>query len=173
MLEPIIMNSIQLLITGGTLDKDYQATTGELVFTDTHIHELLTEANSTLNLIPKTLMLKDSLEMTESDRETIAQACIQSPQKQIVITHGTDTMTETALYLSKVTELRNKTIVLTGAMRPYKLGRSDASFNIASALMSVQLAKNGVYITMNGRLFNANNVIKNRLLGQFELLKLN
>ncbi|MDX1352670.1 MAG: asparaginase domain-containing protein [Thiomicrorhabdus sp.] len=160
--------SIKLLITGGTLDKDYQATTGELVFFDSHVAELLAEANSTLNISTKILMLKDSLEMTENDRAIIAQACMDSMQNHIVITHGTDTMVETARHLSSCLELQQKTIVLTGAMRPYKLGQSDASFNMASALMAVQLATQGVYIAMNGQLFNANNVTKNRTLGQFE-----
>ncbi|BCN93390.1 asparaginase [Thiomicrorhabdus immobilis] len=160
--------SIQLLITGGTLDKDYQTTSGELIFKQTHLNELLREANTTLTIEPQVLMLKDSLEMTDNDREIIYLACLNTKNNQIVITHGTDTMRETAVYLSKHAGLTEKTIVLTGAMRPFKLGHSDASFNVAAALMAVQLAPNGVYITMNGQLFHADKVHKNRQLGQFE-----
>lgn len=162
------MKTVQILITGGTLDKDYQTTTGDLVFSDSHINQLLKEANTTLAFEITTLMLKDSLEMTDKDRELIYQACKKSNSEQIVITHGTDTIVETALYLKNSHNLNNKTIILTGAMRPYMLGQSDASFNVASALMAVQLAPNNIYITMNGQLFNAENVAKNRSLGQFE-----
>lgn len=164
------MNSatIQLFITGGTLDKDYQTTSGELTFTQTHLDELLSEANTTLHIDSQVLMLKDSLEMNDNDRESIYQACLNTKNQQIVITHGTDTMRETALYLLKQPGLVTKTVVLTGAMRPFKLGFSDASFNVACALMAVQLARPGVYITMNGKLFNADKVHKNRQLGLFE-----
>jgi len=162
------MKKIQLFITGGTLDKDYQTTTGELVFTQTHVDTLLNQANLTLPINIKTLMLKDSLEMTDSDREYIYQACLNSNAKYIVITHGTDTMVETARYLQQTNTLNTKTIILTGAMRPFMLGNSDASFNMASALMAAQLASSGIYITMNGQLFNADSVHKNRELGQFE-----
>ena len=160
--------SIQLLITGGTLDKDYNTTSGELVFTETHMNQLLNEANTSLKIDSKVLMLKDSLEMTLSDRETIYQACLNTSRPQIIITHGTDTMSDTALYLQSKTGLTDKKIILTGAMRPFKLGNSDASFNVASALMAVQLVSPGIYITMNGRIFAANNVQKNRTIGQFE-----
>ena len=159
---------IQLLITGGTLDKDYNTTSGELVFTETHMNQLLNEANTSLKIDSKVLMLKDSLEMTLSDRETIYQACLNTSSPQIIITHGTDTMSDTALYLQSKTGITDKTIILTGAMRPFKLGNSDASFNIGSALMAVQLVSPGIYITMNGRIFAANNVQKNRTIGQFE-----
>ncbi|WEJ63756.1 asparaginase [Thiomicrorhabdus lithotrophica] len=160
--------NIQLLITGGTLDKDYNTTSGELVFTETHMNQLLNEANTSLTVESRVLMLKDSLEMTLSDREIIYQACLKTSSQQIIITHGTDTMSETALYLQSKTGLTDKTIILTGAMRPFKLGNSDASFNVASALMAVQLVSPGIYITMNGQIFAANNVQKNRTIGQFE-----
>lgn len=160
--------AIQLLITGGTLDKDYHATRGELVFAQTHLSELLSEANTTLDIQSQVLMLKDSLEMTNTDREIIYQACLTSQKSHIVITHGTDTMCKTATYLLNRPGLVNKTIVLTGAMRPFKLGNSDASFNLASALMAVQLAKPSVYIAMNGQLFSADQVQKNRELGLFQ-----
>lgn len=159
---------IQLLITGGTLDKDYNTASGELVFTETHMIELLKEANTSLTINSNVLMLKDSLEMTLSDRELIYQACLKISSQQIIITHGTDTMSDTALHLQSKTDIADKTIILTGAMRPFKLGNSDASFNVASALMAVQLVSPGIYITMNGRIFAANNVQKNHTIGQFQ-----
>lgn len=162
--------TIHLLITGGTLDKQYQATTGELFFPYTHLPLILQEANSTLAIESTVLMQKDSLEMTKEDRALICQTCIDSPQQSIVITHGTDTMVETALTLLKRTDLKGKTVILTGAMRPFMLGNSDASFNLGAALMAAQLANPGVYIAMNGQIFNANNVQKDRQLGQFKPL---
>ncbi len=158
---------IQLFVTGGTLDKQYQATTGELMFPATHVPIMLQEANTTLAIETTVLMQKDSLELTDDDRELICQACIDTPQQTIVITHGTDTMVNTALVLNQHPNLKHKTIVLTGAMRPFMLGHSDANFNLGSALMAVQLASSGVYIVMNGRLFSANQVQKNRQLGLF------
>lgn len=159
---------IDLIITGGTIDKDYQETTGELVFSESHLPTLLSEANCTLNIYAQTVMLKDSLEMEDTDRQNILEACLRSNGSQIVITHGTDTMVETAQVLQKSPDLANKTIVLTGAMRPYMLGHSDASFNIGNAFAAVQTAEKGVYIAMNGRIFTADSVIKNRQAGIFE-----
>lgn len=161
---------IALFVTGGTLDKDYHAISGQLTFTETHVRELLDEANCQLNIELKILMLKDSLEMTTMDREAVLLACKNTYSSHIVITHGTDTMVETAQHLLSSTDanLQNKTIVLTGAMRPFKLSQSDASFNIGNALMACQLASEGVYIAMNGQLFNANQVVKNREIGVFQ-----
>ncbi|HIE40339.1 MAG TPA: asparaginase [Thiomicrorhabdus sp.] len=158
---------IQLFVTGGTLDKQYQTTTGKLMFPATHLPIMLQEANATLTIETTVLMQKDSLELTDDDREQICQACLDTPQQNIVITHGTDTMVNTALALNQHPNLKHKTIVLTGAMRPFMLGHSDANFNLGSALMAVQLASPGVYIAMNGRLFSANQVQKNRQLGLF------
>lgn len=160
--------NIKLLITGGTIDKDYQTTSGELVFSQTHLKALLQEANCTLNVDSQVLMLKDSLEMISSDRQQIVEACLATESQQIVITHGTDTMVESALTLLDETKLAEKTIVLTGAMRPYMLGKSDASFNVATALTAVQLSRPGVYIAMNGQVFTADKVQKNRQAGLFE-----
>lgn len=160
---------ITLLVTGGTLDKDYQTTTGELVFSETHLPQLLKEANSSLPIRTNVLMLKDSLEMLDSDREQILRACIDSGTDRVVITHGTDTMTDTALFLKNSRQVTGKTVVLTGAMRPFKLNQSDASFNLGSALMACQLAAPGIYIAMNGELFEASQVTKNRQEGIFEL----
>ena len=158
---------IRLFVTGGTLDKQYQETTGELMFPSTHLPILLQEANVSLPIETTVLMQKDSLEISEDERTQICQACIDTPQQKIVITHGTDTMVNTATALSRTPELNNKTIILTGAMRPFMLGHSDASFNLGSALTAVQLTKAGVYIAMNGQLFQANQVQKNRELGLF------
>lgn len=159
---------IQLFISGGTIDKDYDAVLGELIFPATHIPELLSEANSTLPITVDVLMQKDSLQMDQNDREKISQACQNSACAKIVITHGTDTMVETALCLLANPDLVDKTIVLTGAMRPYKLGKSDAAFNLGAALMAVQTAQAGVFICMNGHLFRADQVQKNRSAGLFE-----
>ena len=163
-------SKITLLITGGTIDKDYDAISGNLCFSETHLRELLKEANCTLDIDIKILVLKDSLEITRQDRDAIALACKNADSNDIVISHGTDTMVETAQHLlnSEETDLTNKTIVMTGAMRPFKLGSSDASFNIGSALMATQLTPPGVFIAMNGKLFNANQVTKNRLVGVFQ-----
>ncbi len=158
---------IRLLITGGTLDKQYQPTTGELIFPPTHLPIMLKEANTTLAIETTVLMQKDSLELTDHDRDQIRQTCIQVPQQNIVITHGTDTMVKTAQYLNQSSALNSKTIVLTGAMRPFMFGHSDANFNLGSALMAVQLAQPGVYIAMNGQLFKASQVQKNYQLGLF------
>jgi len=162
-----IQSPIHLIITGGTLDKQYQASTGELFFPNTHLPVILQEANSTLAIESSVLMQKDSLEMTDEDRALIGQACIDSPHQAIVITHGTDTMVETALALQQQADLTHKTVILTGAMRPFMLGNSDASFNLGAALMAAQLVDSGVYIVMNGQIFSANSVQKDRLLGQF------
>ncbi|WP_024851118.1 asparaginase domain-containing protein [Hydrogenovibrio kuenenii] len=163
--------SLLLLVTGGTLDKNYDAISGELNFSTTHLPQILSQANITLDLSIETLMLKDSLEMTQTDREYIAETCVKAAQTRILITHGTDTMTETADYLSSIGQLSGKTLVLTGAMRPFMLGDSDASFNLGAAIMAANLSSNGVYIVMNGMRFDANNVRKNKLLGEFERLR--
>lgn len=163
------MKPIALLACGGTLDKDYNALNGELDFSQSHLPELLKQARQQLNLRLETLMLKDSLDMTQADREQVLKACLKAPENQIVITHGTDTLTQTAEFLADQIDTK-KTIVLTGAMRPFRLGESDASFNLGAALMAVQTTRPGVYIVMNGRLFEAHQVQKNRQLGVFEAL---
>lgn len=159
---------LTLLITGGTLDKDYETTSGELVFRQTHLPEMLQQANCSLQISSQVLMLKDSLEMTDEDRQAILQQCLDTPSSKIVITHGTDTLTTTAETLLSEPALGAKTIVLTGAMRPFKLGASDASFNLGAALTAAQLCPAGVYVAMNGLVFAADQVAKNRTLGVFE-----
>ena len=151
---------IKIFVTGGTFDKEYNELNGELFFKDTHLPEILSLGRSRIPVDIRTLMMIDSLQMTDTDRNNILQNCLQAPEKKIIITHGTDTMVETAQVLAK--KITGKTIVLTGAMIPYKFGSSDGLFNLGSALSFVQTLPEGVYIAMNGRYFNWDNVRKNR-----------
>jgi L-asparaginase len=160
------MSSVRIFVTGGTFDKEYNELNGELFFKDTHIQEILKLGRCMVDLSVRTLMLVDSLEMTDIDRETIVSSCKQATEDRIVITHGTDTMTTTAKILAE--NITNKTIVITGAMIPYKFGSSDGLFNLGSALAFAQTLPYGVYVAMNGRYFNWNNVKKNRQTGFFE-----
>jgi len=158
--------SIQVFITGGTFDKEYNEVNGSLFFKETHLHEMLDLGRSKLDLSITTLMMKDSLDFEDSDRHLIAKACNNSIADKILITHGTDTMTLTATYLAE--QCPQKTIVLTGAMVPYKFGSSDGLFNLGSASAFVQVLPIGVYIAMNGKIFEANKVLKNKDKGEFE-----
>jgi L-asparaginase len=159
---------IQIYVTGGTFDKEYNYLKGELFFKDTHLSEMLKRGRCTVDVNIKTLMMIDSLEMTETDREIIAHNCMKTDAQQIVITHGTDRMVETAQYLAKE-ELEDKIIVLVGAMIPYAFGTSsDGFFNLGSAIAFVQSLDPGIYITMNGRYFSWDNVRKNKETGFFE-----
>jgi L-asparaginase len=158
--------SIRIFITGGTFDKEYNELNGQLYFKDTHINELLKLGRCRVDVDIRTLMMVDSLEMTDDDRQLIARQCQNSDEDKIIITHGTDTMAETAALLAK--ETSGKTIVLTGAMIPYKFGSSDGLFNLGSALAFVQALPKGVYVAMNGRYFTWDNVRKNRQTGGFE-----
>lgn len=160
--------SIRIFITGGTFDKEYNELTGQLFFNDSQLPEMLELGRNLVPVEIRTLMMVDSLEMTDLDRELIAEHCEKSPEEKIVITHGTDTMPLTAQLLDG--RIKNKTIVLTGAMVPYKFGSSDGLFNLGSALAFVQTLAPGVYIAMNGRFFDAKNVRKNKLTGLFEEL---
>ena len=160
--------AIRLLITGGTFDKDYDELTGKLYFHDTHIHEMLRLGRCRVETNVRTVMMVDSLEMTESDREIVKEVCRKAEEERIVITHGTDTMAETARVLGEAA--LPKTIVLTGAMIPYAFGSSDGLFNLGSALSFVQVLPHGVYVAMNGRYFTWDDVRKNRGLGVFETL---
>lgn len=159
---------IRIFVTGGTFDKEYNELNGQLFFKDTHLPEMLVLGRSRVPVDARTLMMIDSLDMTEEDRETIALNCIKADEDKIVITHGTDTMVETAQVLAE--KVKNKTIVLTGAMIPYKFGSSDGLFNLGSALAFVQTLPTGVYIAMNGRYFNWDKVHKNKQIGEFEEL---
>jgi len=161
---------IQVFVTGGTFDKDYNFITGELYFKDTHLQAMFTRGRCTLDIDLKTLMMVDSLEMTEDDRDILIHNCRKSKHKHIIITHGTDRMVMTAKELAAAA-IADKTIVLTGAMIPYAFGTSsDGFFNLGSALAFAQTLAPGVYVVMNGRYFNWSNVRKNRQTGNFEEL---
>ncbi len=159
---------IQVFITGGTFDKEYNFITGELYFRDTHLKEMFGLGRCTIDIDIKTLMMVDSLEMDDEDRNIIVHNCRKSKSDQILITHGTDRMVETAKILAAA-NIEGKTIVLTGAMIPYAFGSSsDGFFNLGSAMAFVQTLPPGVYIVMNGRYFDWDNVKKNRRTGNFE-----
>jgi len=158
---------IQILITGGTFDKSYNHISGDLFFEKTHIPEMLERSKCRLNVDVKTLMMIDSLEMTKKDIEKIIEECKKTKLSRIVITHGTDTMVNTAEKIAE--KIKYKTIVLTGAMIPYAFGSSsDGFFNLGSALSFVQTLENGVYIAINGQYFDFDKVEKNKLKGYFE-----
>jgi L-asparaginase len=158
--------AIRILVTGGTFDKEYNERTGQLFFKDTHIAEMLRLGRSRVEVTIRTVMMIDSLEMSDADRALIVQNCLQSEEDRIVITHGTDTMAETAAAVAGA--VAGKTVVLTGAMIPYAFGSSDGLFNLGSALSFVQVLTPGVYIAMNGKCFPWDKVRKNRERGEFE-----
>jgi L-asparaginase len=164
------MNSgpIRILVTGGTFDKEYNELAGQLFFHETHVPEMLALGRCLLDAVVEKLMMIDSLDMTEEDRRSIAARCASVPESRIVITHGTDTMVETAAHLGRT--VRGKTVVLTGAMVPYKFGSSDGLFNLGSALAFVQTLPEGVYVAMNGHIHPWDRVRKNRAKGVFESL---
>ncbi|MEE9574535.1 MAG: asparaginase domain-containing protein [Gammaproteobacteria bacterium] len=158
--------TIKVLITGGTIDKQYNELNGELIFTQSSVEDMLAQGGAKLDISVETVMLKDSLDMDDNDRQKILTSCLACEESQIVITHGTDTMVETSQVLA--TGIKDKTIVLLGAMVPYQFKNSDALFNLGCAMAAVQTLVNGVYITMNGKIFNYDEVIKNRELGEFK-----
>ena len=157
---------IRILVTGGTFDKEYDEIRGRLYFQDSHVAEMLKLGRCNLDVEIRTLMMIDSLEMTDADRDIIVEQCRAAHEDRIVITHGTDTMVETARMLQ--TNVSGKTIVLTGAMIPYKFGSSDGLFNLGSALAFAQTLPAGVYVAMNGQYFQADQVRKNKSAGIFE-----
>lgn len=157
---------LKIFITGGTLDKEYRQTDGELVLTKTHVNEILGLGRCSLEVDLEIIMLKDSLFMDEHDRGIILEKCLECPHEQIVITHGTDTMARTARVLGPV--LTDKTVVLVGAMIPFTFRDSDAVFNTGFALAAVQTLPPGVYIAMNARIFRWDDVMKNKESGVFE-----
>ena len=160
---------IQIFVTGGTFDKDYNFNTGELFFKDTHLPEMLERGRCTLQTDIKTLMMVDSLQMTPEDRDIIIHNCKRCDSDRVLLTHGTDKMVDTAKALADAAI--PKTIVLTGAMIPYAFGSSsDGFFNMGSALAFVQILPQGVYIVMNGRFFHWNDVFKNTKTGNFEAI---
>ncbi len=162
---------IQVFVTGGTFDKEYNFITGELYFKDTHLHNMFKRGRCTIDIDVKTLMMVDSLEMTEADREVIVHQCRSTKYDDVIITHGTDTMPVTAKVLAEA-NIENKTIVLTGAMIPHAFGSSsDGFFNLGSSIAFAQTLDPGVYISMNGRYFDWDNVKKNTKNGFFETLQ--
>ena len=162
------MDRIRILATGGTFDKEYNELTGELFFKSTHLGDMLQLGRCLIEVELETLMMIDSLQMTESDRQAILDRCRTAPEPRIVITHGTDTMAETAAVLGNGLTGTAKTVVLTGAMVPYKFGSSDGMFNLGTALAFVQTLPPGVYVAMNGRYFEWDSVHKNKGRGVFE-----
>lgn len=156
---------LEIFTTGGTIDKVYFDAKSTFEVGEPQIVEVLREANLSINYQVTSLMRRDSLEMNDIDRQKIRQAVVDSSADQIVITHGTDTMINTATALSNIP---GKTIVLTGAMQPARFRLTDAVFNIASAMMAAQTLPEGVYITMNGRVFNPSTSRKNVALNRFE-----
>lgn len=160
--------SIRILVTGGTFDKEYDMINGKLHFEETHVPEMLKLGRCTLNVEIRTVMMIDSLEMTDADRELLLHNCKAASEDKILITHGTDTMAQTAAYLAK--EQLDKTIVITGAMIPYKFGSSDGFFNLGAAMAFLQTLPAGVYVAMNGRYYHWDNVVKNKKTGYFEEL---
>ena len=160
------MDKIKFFITGGTIDKVYNELDGSLTFSETHIPEMLKQARCHVELTTETVMLKDSLEMDDVDRELISDKCSSCEASQIIISHGTDTMVNTASVLAE--NITDKTIVLLGAMIPYTISYSDSLFNLGCAITAVQCLKEGVYITMNGHVFPWDDVTKNKTKGIFE-----
>ena len=161
---------IRIVVTGGTFDKEYNEVTGTLFFKDTHVPEMLRLGRSRVDVTIERLMMMDSLDMTDADRGRIVDACRTAPEPHIVITHGTDTLVDTARAIATAGDaaLGRKTVVLTGAMVPYAFGSSDGLFNLGSALSFVQVLPAGVYVAMNGRCFAWDRVVKDRTRGVFE-----
>ena len=155
-------------MTGGTFDKEYNELNGSLFFKDTHLPEMLRLGRSRIDVSITTLMMIDSLEMTAADRARIVGECGRAAEARILVTHGTDTIVDTAAALAAAASVAGKTIVLTGAMIPYAFGSSDGLFNLGSALSFVQALPAGVYVAMNGRCFDWDRVRKNRETGTFE-----
>ena len=163
------MPAIRIFVTGGTFDKEYNELTGSLEFKDTHLPEMLRLGRCRIDVSIRALMMIDSLDMTDADRALIVEQCQQASESRIVVTHGTDTMVETAAALAAaVPPASGKTIVLTGAMIPYAFGSSDGLFNLGSALSFAQTLPAGVYLAMNGRYFQWDRVRKNTETGVFE-----
>ncbi len=163
------MKRIKIFVSGGTFDKEYNELTGSLFFRKTHLPEMLKLGRSRLSIKLETLMMIDSLEMKPKDRRLIVKNILSTPENRILISHGTDTMVETAKFIAS--QVKNKTVILFGAMVPYRFGSSDGFFNLGSALAFAQTLPVGVYIAMNGRYFNWDNCRKNKVKGEFEKIK--
>lgn len=157
---------IRILLTGGTIDKSYLPLEGRLDFFKSHIDMMLSQGRCTAETVSEVLTLKDSLELTEEDRNRLLERCNVAHEEQLVIVHGTDTIAETAQLIAGL--CLEKTIVMVGAMIPYAVNSSDALFNLGAAITAVQLLSNGVYLTMNGEIYNAGGFRKNHQAGRFE-----
>jgi len=160
------MSKIKFVITGGTIDKLYNELDGSLTFVESHIPAMLKQARCNVDLSTETVMLKDSLEMDDADRELISNNCAACQESKIIISHGTDTMVETSAVLAE--KISGKTIVLFGAMIPFTINYSDSLFNLGCAVSAVQCLPEGVYISMNGKVFPGNDVRKNKAEGVFQ-----
>lgn len=160
---------VRIFATGGTFDKEYNEQDGKLFFKDSHVPEVLKEARCETAFEVRTLMMMDSLKMTEADRMIMVDNCKRCGEDRIVITHGTDTMVETGKLLMQ--QIKDKTIVLTGAMRPFTFGSSDGVFNLGTAIAYAKTLPPGIYIAMSGHLFRPDNCVKNRKVGKFERLR--
>lgn len=169
LVSSVSADRIRIIVTGGTFDKHYDEIQGKFTFYDTHLPDILKDGRCRLPITIELYQMIDSLNMTHMDRIKILDICQQAPERYLIITHGTDTMVETAVLLGRAG--MDKTIVMTGAMIPYLMRHSDAPFNLAGSIIAVQTLPAGVYICMNGAIFNWDNVRKNRLKGIFENLK--
>jgi L-asparaginase len=161
------MSQVRILVTGGTFDKEYDEVRGRLYFKHTHVPEMLERGRCRLDVVVETVMMLDSLELDAAGRTEIVRRCRESAEQAVVVTHGTDTMADTAVALGTAA-IDTKTIVLTGAMVPYAFGSSDGLFNLGSALSFVQILPPGVYVAMNGQHFRWDRVRKNIVTGVFE-----
>jgi L-asparaginase len=161
------MSQVRILVTGGTFDKEYDELRGRLYFKHTHVPEMLERGRCRLDVVVETVMMLDSLELDAAGRAEVVRRCRESAEHAVVVTHGTDTMADTAVALGTAA-LDTKTIVLTGAMVPYAFGSSDGLFNLGSALSFVQILPPGVYVAMNGQHFRWDRVRKNIVTGVFE-----
>lgn len=158
---------IRIILTGGTIDQSFSPTSPkQFIYDKTHINEMLAEARSRLDLVIEDLMALNSEEMNDSHVQKIVDACVKSDENKIVILHGTNTMTDTARKLGE--KIKDKTVVLTGAMVPFAIAKSDALFNLGTALAAVQILNNGVFVAMNGKIFESDNVRKNKEIGEFQ-----
>ena len=160
-----MIRPIRIIITGGTFDKQYDEIRGELTLRTTHLPHLLERVRITVPVEIEVNQLVDSLQMDDDGRARVVGACRVAPERQIIVTHGTDTMTQTAALIQAAR--LDKTIVLTGAMIPYVFSGSDAEFNLGCAFAAVQSLSPGVYVAMNGRVFPSGSVVKDRECGLF------
>jgi len=156
---------IKIFTTGGSIDKTYSTKESAFVVGEPEIERILQEANVNVDYEVESILKKDSLEITDDERRMIFEKVKSDPHRHIVITHGTDTMSMTAKMLG---EIPDKVIVLTGAMQPAAFKRTDAAFNVGCAMLAVQILPEGVYIAMNGRVFDPHKVKKNLELDRFE-----